>query len=167
MTQRQLELADARGNIMDWQSIRNYIVGGRATFTLKSTLTGKHYTYRVYSSKKNSGQNWSTNNANLDVMFVSVLAGPDDDYRYIGLLERINEHHAYHFRHTAKSFSKPGSPAFDGFKWAWRHLEEVHMWPDSIEFWHEGSCCVCGRTLTDPESVERGIGPECAGKMGL
>lgn len=29
-----------------------------------------------------------------------------------------------------------------------------------------GSCSVCSRTLTDPESVARGIGPVCAERMG-
>ena len=29
-----------------------------------------------------------------------------------------------------------------------------------------GSCGCCGRELSDPESVERGIGPVCAGKFG-
>lgn len=29
-----------------------------------------------------------------------------------------------------------------------------------------GSCCCCGRTLTDPESVARGIGPICEGRFG-
>jgi hypothetical protein len=31
-------------------------------------------------------------------------------------------------------------------------------------FQEESHCGVCGRTLTDPESIERGIGPECFGK---
>lgn len=30
-----------------------------------------------------------------------------------------------------------------------------------------GQCACCGRTLTDPESVARGIGPICAEKWGL
>ena len=30
-----------------------------------------------------------------------------------------------------------------------------------------GQCCCCGRTLTDPESIEAGIGPICASKWGL
>lgn len=34
-----------------------------------------------------------------------------------------------------------------------------------VEVWHEGKCCRCGRKLTVPESIESGIGPECAGKM--
>lgn len=29
-----------------------------------------------------------------------------------------------------------------------------------------GSCCCCGRTLTDPESVAAGIGPICRGRFG-
>ncbi len=30
-----------------------------------------------------------------------------------------------------------------------------------------GTCGVCGRDLTDPASVERGIGPECASRLGI
>lgn len=30
-----------------------------------------------------------------------------------------------------------------------------------------GTCCCCGRTLSDPVSVEAGIGPICANKWGL
>jgi hypothetical protein len=26
-----------------------------------------------------------------------------------------------------------------------------------------GHCCICGKELTDPISLERGIGPECLG----
>lgn len=29
-----------------------------------------------------------------------------------------------------------------------------------------GECSICGRTLTDPDSIARGIGPVCAGKVG-
>jgi len=28
-----------------------------------------------------------------------------------------------------------------------------------------GTCCVCGRTLTNEDSIEAGIGPVCAGKV--
>jgi hypothetical protein len=29
-----------------------------------------------------------------------------------------------------------------------------------------GACALCGRTLTNPESIERGIGPVCASRAG-
>jgi hypothetical protein len=36
----------------------------------------------------------------------------------------------------------------------------------AVEFGHRtGSCCVCGRTLTDPESIAKGIGPICEGRF--
>lgn len=36
---------------------------------------------------------------------------------------------------------------------------------DAKTFGHRfGSCCMCGRLLSDPESVEAGIGPVCASK---
>lgn len=28
-----------------------------------------------------------------------------------------------------------------------------------------GVCAICGRTLTDPESIDRGIGPRCASRL--
>lgn len=30
-----------------------------------------------------------------------------------------------------------------------------------------GQCCLCGRELSDPESVARGVGPICEGRWGL
>lgn len=37
----------------------------------------------------------------------------------------------------------------------------------AVEYGHRtGSCCICGRTLTDPASIAAGIGPICAGKFG-
>lgn len=36
----------------------------------------------------------------------------------------------------------------------------------AAEYGHlHGLCAICGRTLTDPESVERGIGPVCATRI--
>jgi hypothetical protein len=38
--------------------------------------------------------------------------------------------------------------------------------PGGYKIHHEGRCGKCGRLLTVPESVETGIGPECAKRMG-
>ncbi len=37
--------------------------------------------------------------------------------------------------------------------------------PDGYRVFHLGRCLRCGRDLTDPESVQRGIGPECARRV--
>jgi SWI/SNF-related matrix-associated actin-dependent regulator 1 of chromatin subfamily A len=35
--------------------------------------------------------------------------------------------------------------------------------PQFDQLWHQGRCSCCGRTLTDSDSIARGIGPVCAG----
>ncbi|AOT23519.1 hypothetical protein SEA_BUCKEYE_47 [Mycobacterium phage Buckeye] len=48
-----------------------------------------------------------------------------------------------------------------------RRIAEVGAEAASARYGHEiGECGVCGRTLTNDESRERGIGPICAEKMG-
>jgi Family of unknown function (DUF6011) len=56
------------------------------------------------------------------------------------------------------------APSAKAFDWAWRALTKGTM-PANLEVWHEGRCGRCGRKLTVPESIARGIGPECAGRM--
>ena len=74
-----------------------------------------------------------------------------------------------------KSTIGKGAPSALAFRWLWAHLTErisVGPWlstgkagflPISVRFWHEGRCGRCGRTLTDPESIKRGLGPVCVG----
>jgi hypothetical protein len=38
---------------------------------------------------------------------------------------------------------------------------------NGCEVYHEGRCGRCNRKLTVPESIETGLGPECASKLGL
>lgn len=148
--------------------IRRYIMGGNSMFTLVSKKTGIRFTYKVKSAAKDREKNWSTGNQDRSTYFVSLLRGPDNanDFVYIGLLRQtING--SYQFDQTAKSHAKSGTPSFDAFAWVWNAIEFCCQMPSQVEFWHEGSCCICGRKLTVPESVASGIGPECKGKVGL
>lgn len=167
MTQ-QLELEEKRGQLTEPALIRRYILGGNATFTLRSLATGLRFTYKVKSATKDRGLNWSTGNQDRTLFFVSVLTGRDNDsdFSYIGILKQSVDGE-FRFSHTAKSSALPGSPSFDGFAKCWKLLEFGCRWHPQIEFWHEGKCCVCGRKLTVPESVETGMGPECASKEGI
>ena len=38
--------------------------------------------------------------------------------------------------------------------------------PPNFVVRHDGRCGRCGRQLTVPSSIDKGIGPECATKMG-
>jgi uncharacterized protein (DUF736 family) len=146
--------------------IRTYILGGNSKFTLRSKKSGERLTFRVKSAPKDQSQNWTVNNQNHTTYFVSVLSGPDNsnDYLYIGLLKQHGEGH-FDFIHTRKSPAMD-TKSFSTFKWFWNLLEQGCHVSQQVEFWHEGSCCRCGRTLTVPESIADGIGPECRSKMG-
>jgi len=56
-------------------------------------------------------------------------------------------------------------PKAKGFAWVWKRLQARHPFPPSVQFWHEGRCGRCGRLLSNPDSIQRGLGPECAGLM--
>ena len=137
--------------ITDPADALTFLMGGRATFTLVSEKTRTRYTYRV-SRKKEYGDVWA------DLWFVGVLAGPDNgaDYTYIGFLKEGTGL-------IAGAKGKPAFPSFKALDWVLGHLLGGTM-PEQLEFWHEGRCCMCNRTLTDPVSIENGIGPECAKK---
>jgi hypothetical protein len=52
------------------------------------------------------------------------------------------------------------------FNWFWKQVMGNTL-PDNIHLLHNGTCCRCGKTLTDSLSIERGIGPTCFGKPSL
>lgn len=130
--------------------VRRFILAGHALFTIRNAQTGGRFTYRVKASEPNDKhpqQAW----------FVSVLNGSDNlrDYAYLGM---ISESGSY-FR-TAKSRFTDDATCHKAFAWFWARIDTLPEW---IEVWHHGMCGRCGRLLTVPESIARGLGPECAG----
>jgi len=113
------------------------------------------FTYKVEASKDGK------------IHFVSVLTGPDNwtNYKFFGLIINGN----FKFARPEKTKIAPDAPSAKAFAWFWRHLnapaEQSKL--SSVKISHEGKCCRCGRKLTVPESIESGIGPECAALMGL
>jgi len=144
----------ARIDHLDPPEIRAFILAGRARFTVVSPATGKRFTFKVSMPRRPRPG---------CPHFVSVLTGSDNDadYTYLGCIFEDGR-----FTVTRKSSFTPQSPCAVAFAWLWGRLTN-DQWPHPAELWHEGRCCRCGRTLTVPESIARGIGPECLGKMGL
>lgn len=131
--------------IEDPVDARAFVFGGNARFTLVSKRTGQRYTFRM--KKADSGE----------MYFASLLTGPDNtsDYQYLGFSRG--------FELMAGRKGNPNHPAYKALNWTLAHLGNKNM-PGELEFWHEGRCCKCARVLTDPASIERGIGPECMKK---
>lgn len=135
--------------------IKNFIFAGKSIFTLKSLKSGTHYTYMMKNSdKKNEKQ---------ELFFVGLLRGPnnDSDYSYMGIVVKDTTNGLWKFISTAKSKVKPDAIGYIGFKYFLDQIVRDKMNP-LMKFYHRNLCGRCGRTLTVPESVERGLGPFCA-----
>jgi hypothetical protein len=134
--------------ITDAVAAHKFAMGGRARFTLVSKQTGKRYTFRVAKAKDG------------DMFFASLLVGQNNeaDYEYLGFIK--NDLGAL----IAGRKGNSNHPAFKALDWTLRQLAADTM-PEQLEFWHEGRCARCGRALTDPASIEAGVGPECITKM--
>lgn len=151
---------------------KEFVLAGRAVFTLevpdsfrtsyqqKNRVEVKpHYTFRV-NYKPAQGEY-------KEAFFVQLLTGPDNtkSYSYLGMLDK----NTGAVRTTAKSCRPDNDVSVTLLR---RALNRV--WADQVaeiekagfKLHHEGRCGRCGRALTTPDSVERGIGPECWEQMG-
>jgi hypothetical protein len=136
-----------------------FILAGNAYFTVQEP-NGSHHTFRV--SHKEANGNYK------ECWFVSFLSGSNNetDYTYLGMLDSF----------TGQVKTTKASAALEGcFKLRLLNRILARVWSEDHQAYeqhgykthHEGRCGRCGRLLTVPESIERGIGPECAAIMGI
>lgn len=135
--------------------IRAFLLAGKANFTLKSLTSGKHYTYKVVRGRRGSDMEHA--------YFVRVLTNPPDGYAYVGML--MHNANGTLIRPTKASTYKQDSPCVVAINYLLK-LIDTNVWNPNLEFHHTGICARCGRKLTDPESIERGFGPECIKHIG-
>lgn len=128
--------------------ILDYLFAGKSTITIRSLVTETRYTYQVRVSDDQS------------MFFVSALIGSDNeaDYAYIGCIPAKTR--------TMRAGTKGNDrdPRFIALDWLLKQLISRGTVPATVEVFHEGRCGRCGRKLTTPESIQTGLGPECAKK---
>lgn len=136
--------------------LKQFAIAGNATFTVSNTASGNRFTFRVKKSKKKGAEH---------LRFVSVLTGCDNEnhYEFLGTIFRAGELYE-EFKHGRRSRIKSDAPCAKCFSFIWKNINSLNNWP-TIEVRHSGKCCRCGRKLTVPESIDSGIGPECAGRI--
>lgn len=131
--------------------VTRFMYAGNASFTVVSNATGVRFTFKVRAKEVEGG---------TTLHFVSVLTGSDNesDYTFLGtIFNRSN------FRHGARSSIGVNAPSAKAFAWFFRNVAGGGMLQGATVH-HEGRCGRCGRKLTVPESIQTGLGPECAGK---
>jgi len=146
----------------DPETIKQFLLAGHARVTLVSTATGDRYTYQITSTPPNADGRESPVSH-----FVAVLTGPDNtdgrSYSYVGHIFRFTD-----YTHAKPEKAKVPSTATSAkaWFWFWNAVVRGSKRPADLklEVWHEGRCGACGRVLTVPESIARGLGPECYGR---
>ena len=133
----------------DAETVKRFTLAGRATLTLQSLATGSHFTYKIDQMKDRA-----TKERVDGKFFVKLLTGPET-YKYLGIID------ANGFRWTRKSCVSQDAPSLKGFMFFYDKVIRKGEMPGALIIRHEGKCGKCGRELTTPESVDRGIGPEC------
>lgn len=126
-----------------------FMFAGNATFTVRSEKTGTRFTFKVRQPKPDSPH------------FVSVLTGTDNegDFSFLGSVFNYEN-----YCHGKRSPISPESLSAKAAQWV---VSRVIRGEDlkGCEVWHAGKCGRCGRKLTVPESIETGLGPECATRV--
>lgn len=132
-------------NVIANSFLEKYIFAGNAYFTLTSKKTNTHYTYNIYRKK------------NAPVWYVKIHDG--HSHVYSGYIKVINGMYRY-FKGNSGVYDMNDNRILS-LMWFIRHMKDSDI-DTKIVLQHVGKCCKCGRTLSDPKSIELGVGPECA-----
>lgn len=136
-----------------------FVLAGESTFTV-SNGSGKHYTYHVYQAKP-------TPQFPNPAWFIKVLTGPDNsaDYSYVGMLLPSNVD--CNLKLTGRSKFGDGSDPVKVIRWALKIIWGKKELPPGYSIKHDGKCGKCGAKLTNPASLDTGLGPGCAEQLGV
>ena len=117
-----------------------------APFTVRSIATGKDYTFKISRTEFN-GQFYT---------HVKVEAGYLE-FQYLG---------CYKNGIIQRKGQAVTSTSAKAIQFILRKVEagKFEELASLVEFFHLGSCLRCGRTLTDAQSIEAGLGPVCITK---
>jgi hypothetical protein len=125
--------------------VKSFILGGKAVFTAVSKVTGKHITFRVKR----------INDPYTEKYFVMVRTHAGWEYQF--MLKKNSIEYVLTSRETEKLFTVYAK----AFKFIVNNYLNAYNPCENLVIKHEGKCCKCGRPLTDPVSIEYGMGTKC------
>lgn len=129
------------------KNIVKFMFAGNSTFTIVEG--DHHYSYKIYRKKTTD-----------DVKIYHLYLKKSNKGTYSGYFKIVDN------RLTFKHSSKYDIPVDnEQLKILLDTIHSRNALPENIKVYHSGRCGCCGRTLTDPESMERGFGRECWAKI--
>jgi hypothetical protein len=123
--------------------VKTFILGGKSEFTILNQTSHVSYKYKVTQSRDDE-----------KFFFIKVFDG--QSYQYAGYLIMGD---LITYGKGKKGTRDISDPAIKGLLWALRRGHRAL--PEPMVMYHHGRCACCGKTLDDPKSIIRGIGPVC------
>lgn len=134
---------------IDKENVKAFVLAGNSLFTLQSGNTGRYFTYKIKKVKDEENK-----------YFIYRLSDSDNtkDYVYIGIY--FTDTHKFY---AVKPYcSRPRFTWPPSIKTVEYFLDKLDNLPNNLHVLHHGRCARCGRLLTTPDSIKKGLGPECA-----
>ena len=130
------------------KNIREFILGGKAEFSIKNEVNGFEVQYKLI------------NKQGYKIWFVYIIS--DNKSTYAGNIRIVGNGVKYLV--GEKGNYKEDTKEIKGLLWVLNKGDNIG---EKVSIYHHFKCSVCGRELTDQESIERGMGNTCARKFGL
>ena len=128
---------------------------GRLVVTLKSLVSGEHMTLKLRARTIDGGKWHGSDLEHAKVLFIEVPSNSWDRKDKVAKVTRRGGFQADSHADPARVWAA---------KQVLAYVAGGSLHP-KLELKEEDRCGRCGRALTDPVSIERGIGPECYGKI--
>jgi hypothetical protein len=116
-----------------------------ADFTIKSLKTGKDYTYKISRSEYQG--RWYTH-VKVETEYLKFV--------------RLGTYFGGTIRHKGQVVNSPSAVAI-AYVLGKVETKAFDFLDSAVEVMHTGRCLVCSKTLTDADSIARGLGPICRG----
>lgn len=133
------------------ESMLHLLTAGKAEFSIQNEISKKHYTYLLTQARHPQSEG-------ATVFFVKVCY----DYlkfHYAGVL--VIDDKKVTYAKGAKGKLAETAESIKGLLWLFNKLVTQQKVTENVGVYHFGKCARCGRTLTDPQSIVAGLGPEC------
>lgn len=139
------------------ENVRDFILAGRAVFSLENVEKGTHVTFKVVdrnASRRSCDKDDESKKKSSGFYYVFAEMGGYEKFVCIGV---------YQIKESlfTKTNEFKESKYTKSFVWLLNHYVEHNRPDDRVIVYHEGKCAFCGRAMHDPESIKTGFGPKC------
>lgn len=140
------------------RNITDFILGGKAEFTIFQEEHGENKGGTVKYKVTAADGRYADNKPY--VWYVRVYSEKTKKYVYQGYIKRSSLTNWTLSFYKGSEFSEEN--AVKALMWVLKRGDSL---PSIVHVIHHGKCSVCGRKLTDIESIRLGMGPTCRQKV--